>query len=153
MQVLTLVNRISPRSSTHTQPAPAAAPSTEPPREPELELTISPPSVEETLAARRARRQAILAKYAHMDNINTSQTASPSPGPSSAVEPTPFSSVSDAQSQPYSVPATPAAPPSALASKSSFNPEVRILIFVYRQESVRICISYPERLLAHKRER
>ncbi|KAF7791035.1 hypothetical protein EIP86_001994 [Pleurotus ostreatoroseus] len=107
---------ISPRQSPRSQPEPTPSQPVEQP-EPELELTTSPPSVEETLAARRARRQAILAKYAHMDNINTSQTASPSPGPSSAVEPTPISSVSDAQSQPYSVPATPSIPPSALASK------------------------------------
>ncbi|THG97632.1 hypothetical protein EW026_g4406 [Hermanssonia centrifuga] len=75
-------------------------------------------AVEETLAARRAKRQAILAKYAGTTSITTSQTASPSPGPSSVVEPPPVSSVSDAPSQPYSVPATPGvSSASAYASK------------------------------------
>ncbi|KAJ3553134.1 hypothetical protein NM688_g3777 [Phlebia brevispora] len=113
---------ISPRQSPRTQaaqPTSTAPPPTPSQSEPEaeLELTTSPPSVEETLAARRARRQAILAKYAHTQSINTSQTATPSPGPSSAIEPTPISSVSDAQSQPHSVPPTPAVVLHALASQ------------------------------------
>ena len=86
----------------------ASAPAPEP--EPELELDLnSPPPVEDTLAARRARRQAILAKYAGTASINTSQTATPSPGPSSAAEPpTAVSAVSDlASSQLQSVAATP----------------------------------------------
>ena len=74
----------------------------------ELELTTSPTSVEETLAARRARRQAILAKYAGLSSINTSQEHTPSPGPSSAVAPPPaLFARSDNVSQPQSSLATP----------------------------------------------
>ena len=70
---------------------------------PELELATSPVPIEVTLAARRAKRQAILAKYAGVASVNTTQ-ASPSPGPSSAVQPPPPSAVvSDPQSQHHSV--------------------------------------------------
>lgn len=53
----------------------------------ELELPPSPPPVEVILAAHRAKRQAILAKYAGIASVSTS--ISPSPGPSSAVPLTP----------------------------------------------------------------
>ena len=70
---------------------------------PELELATSPVPIEVTLAERRAKRQAILAKYAGVASVNTTQ-ASPSPGPSSAVQPPPPSVVvSDPQSQRHSV--------------------------------------------------
>lgn len=70
---------------------------------PELELATSPVPIEVTLAARRAKRQAILAKYAGVASVNTTQ-ASPSPGPSSAVQPPPPSTVvSDPQSQRHSI--------------------------------------------------
>lgn len=70
---------------------------------PELELATSPVPIEVTLAARRAKRQAILAKYTGVSSVNTTQ-ASPSPGPSSAVQPPPPSAVvSDPQSQRHSV--------------------------------------------------
>ncbi|KIP04572.1 hypothetical protein PHLGIDRAFT_109354 [Phlebiopsis gigantea 11061_1 CR5-6] len=60
------------------------------------------------LAARRERRQAILAKYAGVESINTSQTATPSPGPSSAAEPpTAVSAISDSASQLQSIAAMP----------------------------------------------
>jgi hypothetical protein len=69
----------------------------------ELELATSPVPIEVTLAARRAKRQAILAKYAGVASVNTTE-ASPSPGPSSAVQPPPPSAVvSDPQSQRYSI--------------------------------------------------
>ncbi|KAH7911111.1 kinase-like domain-containing protein [Hygrophoropsis aurantiaca] len=82
----------------------ASSQSQKPPPEPEpeleLDLPASPP-VEELLAARRARRQAILAKHAGI--ASTNQSASPSPGPSSAVlPPQSVSSVSDPKSQPHS---------------------------------------------------
>lgn len=51
----------------------------------ELELPPSPPPVEETLAARRAKRQAILAKYAGLASVG----ASPSPAPDTTVLPSP----------------------------------------------------------------
>ena len=51
----------------------------------ELDLAPSPPPVEDILAERRAKRQAILAKYAGAASVNTS--ISPSPGPSSAAQP------------------------------------------------------------------
>lgn len=60
-------------------------------------------------AARRARRKAILAKYAD-DTSTTTRSVSASPGPSSAVQPPkPVSSISDLQSQPYSAAVTPGA--------------------------------------------
>ncbi|TFK83799.1 kinase-like protein [Polyporus arcularius HHB13444] len=72
----------------------------------ELDLVTSPPPVEETLAARRARRQAILAKYAGIASSSTGPT--PSPGPSSAVEPPPVTpDVSNFPSQNQSVVGTP----------------------------------------------
>jgi len=71
--------------------------------EPELELATSPVPTEVSLAARRAKRQAILAKYAGVASVNTTE-ASPSPGPSSAVQPPPPSAeVSDPQSQRHSI--------------------------------------------------
>jgi len=64
----------------------------------ELDLPPSPPPVEDILAARRAKRQAILAKYTGAASVNTS--ISPSPGPSSAAQPpTPSLSVSNHVSQ------------------------------------------------------
>ena len=51
----------------------------------ELDLAPSPPPVEDILAARRAKRQAILAKYTGVVSVNTS--ISPSPGPSSSAQP------------------------------------------------------------------
>ncbi|THH21241.1 hypothetical protein EUX98_g8425 [Antrodiella citrinella] len=108
--------KISPRISPHPSPlspattrgpSPPPAPKQEPQPDVELELPISPPSVEETLAARRAKRQAIMAKYAGL----ASSTASPSPGPSSAVEPPPrLPTVADAVSQPHSATETPFSP-------------------------------------------
>lgn len=72
----------------------------------ELELPSSPPPVAETLAARRAKRQAILAKYAGI--ASTDQAATPSPGPSSAVEPPPATpDVSNFPSQAQSTVGTP----------------------------------------------
>lgn len=74
----------------------------------ELELPSSPPPVELTLAERRAKRQAIIAKYAGSASISASQGASPSPGPSSAVEPPPpVATVSDPVSRTHSVTGTP----------------------------------------------
>ena len=82
-------------------PAPEPAPSAQP--ELELELVTSPVPIELSLAARRAKRQAILAKYAGVTSVNTTE-ASPSPGPSSAVQqPPPSAVVSDPQSQRHSV--------------------------------------------------
>ncbi|KAF8802996.1 kinase-like protein [Phlegmacium glaucopus] len=66
----------------------------------ELDLPPSPPPVEDILAARRAKRQAILAKYSGAASVNTS--ISPSPGPSSAAQPpTPSLSVSNHVSQTF----------------------------------------------------
>ncbi|TCD64183.1 U4/U6 small nuclear ribonucleoprotein prp4 [Steccherinum ochraceum] len=82
----------------------------EPPISLDLDLPVSPPPVEEDRAARRARRQAIMAKYAGTNSGIASQV-SPSPGPSSAVEPPPsMPSVSDINSQPHSTVETPISP-------------------------------------------
>jgi serine/threonine-protein kinase PRP4 len=53
----------------------------------DLDIPTSPVPVEDVLAARRAKRQAILAKYKGLESIATS--VSSSPGPSSAVQPPP----------------------------------------------------------------
>ncbi|KAH8100376.1 kinase-like domain-containing protein [Cristinia sonorae] len=106
--------RPSPRPQTTSLP-------TEPPQVPEaksvpqpeieLELPESEPSVEETLAARRARRLAIMAKYSSV-NSSAASLASPSPGPSSAVDPPPsLPSVSDTISQPHSAIENPVSAP------------------------------------------
>ena len=64
----------------------------------ELELAPSPPPVEDVLAARRARRQAILAKYP-----DASSTADVSGSSSAAQPPTKISSFSDPLSQKHMV--------------------------------------------------
>ena len=106
IQRLIVFTRISPRHSpgpslppsSHVSPQPPPTP-TDPPRQSEmdLDLPLSPPPVESRLAARRAKRLAIIAKYAGI-------ASSPSLGPSSAVQPPqPISSISDPISQAYSV--------------------------------------------------
>ena len=87
---------------------------------------MAEPSVEEVLAARRARRQQILASYT--PTVAASPMATPSPGPSSAVEPTPISAVSDVTSHPHS-PASFILPASALASEFTFLLSLRALKF------------------------
>ncbi|KAM5542025.1 hypothetical protein V8D89_004335 [Ganoderma adspersum] len=87
------------------QPATNPPPQAQPAPEPEMELELLPEQpVVETLAARRAKRQAIMAKYAGI----ASQGPTPSPGPSSAVEPPPATpDVSNLPSQAHSVVGTP----------------------------------------------
>ena len=95
-----------PRSRGARPPTTKAPPRPQPAPEPEMELELpsSSPPVQETLAARRAKRQAIMAKYAGI----TSQGPTPSPGPSSAVEPPPATpDVSNLPSQAHSVTGTP----------------------------------------------
>jgi serine/threonine-protein kinase PRP4 len=53
----------------------------------ELEIPSTPPPVEDIIAARRAKRQAILAKYSGQASLN----ASPSPMPRNSAEPPPES--------------------------------------------------------------
>ena len=78
--------RISPRShSSAKEPVPPISNTESTVVEMELDLAPSPPPVEDILAARRAKRQAILAKYTGVASVNTS--VSPSPGPSSAAQP------------------------------------------------------------------
>lgn len=68
----------------------------------ELDLPPSPPPVEDVLAARRAKRLAILAKYNGVESVGAS------PSPSSAVQPPPTSSsISDTISRIHSVNDTP----------------------------------------------
>jgi len=82
----------------------------------ELDLPTSPPPVEATLAARRAKRQAIAAKYAGVASVD----ASSGTRPSSAVQPPPTSfSVSDPVSQSHSVIGTPG--PSGIESTKEAN--------------------------------
>lgn len=86
-----LLVRISPRQSREpsSAPSPSLPPPPPSPSQPDLQIDLdldlppSPPPIESTLAALRARRQAILAKYAGGASVG----ASPSPGPSSAVPP------------------------------------------------------------------
>lgn len=63
-----------------------------------MDIPPSPPPMEDILAARRAKRQAILAKYAGTSSISAS--VSSGPGPSSAAQsPVPDSSNLVPQSQ------------------------------------------------------
>ncbi|OJT01986.1 Serine/threonine-protein kinase prp4 [Trametes pubescens] len=90
----------------------------------DLDLPPSPPPIEDTLAARRAKRQAILAKYAGSASSNVSQGPTPSPGPSSAVEPPPATpDVSNFPSQAQSAVGTPGRAESVRADSS--RPEAR----------------------------
>ena len=98
----------TPSDRMKTEPPP---PSSKPDTGPELELDLEAAASEEAAcAARRARRQAILAKYAGI--ASNMQSVSPSPGPpSSAVQPPqPVSSISDLPSQPHSAVEAPVLP-------------------------------------------
>lgn len=66
----------------------------EPQAEIELEIPSTPPPVEDVIAARRAKRQAILAKYSGQASLN----ASPSPMPRNSAEPPPESPAVSANS-------------------------------------------------------
>jgi len=86
---------VSSRSSSTTRPAHIET-------EMELDLPNSPPPVEDILAARRAKRQAILAKYAGVASV--AATVSSGPGPSSAADspiPNPPSSISNIPPQTF----------------------------------------------------
>ncbi|KAG2348276.1 kinase-like protein [Suillus weaverae] len=75
-------------------------PTVPPQSDPELDLEIDTAAAEAAArAARRARRQAILARHSGVASANKS--ISPSPGPSSAVQPQPVVSMSDTP-QPHS---------------------------------------------------
>ncbi|KAG2744954.1 kinase-like protein [Suillus brevipes Sb2] len=88
----------TPSEVTHIQKP--VQPTVPPQPDPELDLEIDTAAVEEAArAARRARRQAILARHSGVASANKS--ISPSPGPSSAVQPQPVASVSDTP-QPHS---------------------------------------------------
>lgn len=80
----------------------------------ELDLPASPPPVEDLLAARRAKRLAILAKYSGVASVDAT------PSPSSAVQPPPTSShVSDPVPRALSINGTPA--PSGIDSTKAAN--------------------------------
>lgn len=101
-------SRISPRDTMSSAPTRAVsqAPPAPPPEslpDMELDLPPSPPPVEQTLAERRAKRQAILAKYSQ-------SSPNPGQGTSSAVtQPPPSVSVSNTASQSHSAAGTPLA--------------------------------------------
>lgn len=73
----------SPSLARTTQPEPQKEPETEM----ELEIPTTPPPVEATLAARRAKRLAILAKYSNQPTPVPSNIGTPLSGTSSAVPP------------------------------------------------------------------
>ncbi|KAH7890126.1 kinase-like domain-containing protein [Phlebopus sp. FC_14] len=116
--------------SPHLSPRTPSAPPSEPPRpsmppqpQPELELELNQSEVDEAArAARRAKRQAILAKYAGIASV--AQSVSPSPGPSSAVQPPqPVSSVSNPHPQLRSLtPAHTSARNGSIAKRDSASP-------------------------------
>ncbi|KIM52418.1 hypothetical protein SCLCIDRAFT_1223774 [Scleroderma citrinum Foug A] len=99
----------APHGRPQVPPALASAPSqpVKPPQPPqpesEMVLELNTSDNEEALRkARRARRQAITAKYTGIASVSI-QSVSPSPGPSSAVQPPPpFSSISNLQPQLHS---------------------------------------------------
>ncbi|PFH53527.1 hypothetical protein AMATHDRAFT_54690 [Amanita thiersii Skay4041] len=93
-------DRSTPPSDQHVQDK---IPVQEEKHEMDLDIVPSPPPVEDILAARRARRQAILAKYSGAANAHKDAS-----GTSSAVQPPPpSSSISDPVSQTHSVTGTP----------------------------------------------
>jgi len=99
--ILTYLRRISPRNSSadvsvsSRMQSPAVNHITQPESqkdpEPEMELEIptTPPPIEETLAVRRAKRMAILAKYSNQPTPDPSNHGTPLSGTSSAVPPPP----------------------------------------------------------------
>ncbi|KAG1778357.1 kinase-like domain-containing protein [Suillus placidus] len=88
----------TPSEATHIQKP--VQPTVPPQSDPELDLEIDTAAAEAAArAARRARRQAILARHSGVASANKS--ISPSPGPSSAVQPQPVVSMSDTP-QPHS---------------------------------------------------
>ncbi|KAL0062659.1 U4/U6 small nuclear ribonucleoprotein prp4 [Marasmius tenuissimus] len=97
--------RISPRNSPQprlTKDLPAPPPPVEEPLpEMELDLAPSPPPVEETLASRRAKRQAIMAKYAGIASASGSAGQS---GQNSATQEHRPSTPSNQDSNPSRVP-------------------------------------------------
>lgn len=110
--ILTHLHRISPQNSpadvyvsSRTQsPVVTRIAQPEPQKQPEpemeLEIPTTPPPVEATLAARRAKRLAILAKYSNQPTPDPSNTGTPLSGTSSAVPPPPSAvAVSDNLSQ------------------------------------------------------
>ncbi|KAG6872691.1 hypothetical protein C0995_007573 [Termitomyces sp. Mi166 len=108
--------RRSPRPEPSSAPPPAPAPPLRPPSplpEMELDLPSSPPPVEDLMAARRAKREAIRAKYNGVASVDAT------PSPSSAVQPPPLSSnVSDAVTRAPSISGTPAPPVPNTANNS-----------------------------------
>lgn len=119
------VTRLSSKARSPPPPV-LAEPTQKKGTEPELELELESEKVEkpleETLAERRAHRQAIRARYAGIASaalsVNAS-TASPSPGPSSAVlQPPSTPSVSDLVSQRLNIDSTAPAIASTLSNMS-----------------------------------
>ncbi|KAG7096532.1 hypothetical protein E1B28_003960 [Marasmius oreades] len=88
--------RPSPRVKTQALPPNDPKPINEPLPEMELDTVPSPPSVEETLASRRARRQAILAKYTGI--ASASDSVSQPSGQNSATQEHPPSTFSNKDS-------------------------------------------------------
>ena len=110
--ILTYFHRISPlhssvdgSASSRTQsPSVTRVAQPDPQKELELEMELeiptTPPPIETALAARRAKRLAILAKYGNQPTPLPSNTGTPLSGTSSAVPPPPSTvSVSDNLSQ------------------------------------------------------
>ncbi|ESK89109.1 serine threonine-protein kinase prp4 [Moniliophthora roreri MCA 2997] len=91
---------ISPRPSPRMTAPPSPPRSPKPPEVPlpemELDIPPSPPPVEETLATRRAKRQAIMAKYAGI--ASASGSTSQLSGNNSAIPEHPISTVSNQDS-------------------------------------------------------
>lgn len=113
-----MYNRISPRHSpgpsriNESKPRRDTTPSKSESVELELEIPTTPPPVENILAARRAKRLAILAKYSGVASVDAT------PSPSSAVQPpTTSSHVSDPVTRALSVNGTPG--PSGIDSTKS----------------------------------
>ena len=92
----------------------------------DLELTTADKD-EALRKARRARRQAIMVKYTGITSVGV-QSVSPSPGPSSAVQPPPpFSSISDLQSQLHSSAGVPGVPRHSAGILHQSNGIIRML--------------------------
>ena len=160
--ILTYLHRISPRNSSadvsvsSRMQSPAVNHITQPESqkepEPEMELEIptTPPPIKETLAARRAKRMAILAKYSNQPTPDPSNHGTPLSGTSSAVPPPPsIVPVSDNLSQlNREEPPTPlsTSTPAFDCKRLSLRPFCDYSLFSLSQEGIPFRISRTQRL-------
>lgn len=134
----------SPAATRTTLPEPQK----EPDQETDLEIPNTPPPIEATLAARRAKRLAILAKYSNQPTPDLSNTGTPLSGTSSAVPPPPSTvSVSNNLSQiNRAEPPTPPSPTPVYDRTPSSFPLSPVAHPLISQEGICVRISGTQRI-------